>query len=540
VAAKEPRVELTQLIAALADPAAYPAKVDAVDVRQTHISVVFLAGEHVYKIKKPVNLGFLDFSTLAKRRHFCQEEVRLNARLAPDVYLGVVPIVADGDRVRVDGPGEPIEWAVKMRRLADEQTLESRLERGQVSDELARAVARKIADFHRTAETNSRIAAFGRFEVVAANARGNFEHARGHVGEAISRAVFDRLQTRTEAVLAERHELIESRATRGVPRDTHGDLRLDHIYVDDGICVDDGAALRLTIIDCIEFNEQFRFADPVADVAFLAMDFKFEGRGDLAAVLVDEYFHATADEEGRQLLPFYTSYRAAVRGKVEGFKAAEAEVRKLDREEALKRARGYWLLALGEIEPPERKPCLVLVGGLPGTGKSTLAAGLAERAGCEVIRSDVVRKQLAGADAGSSQAADFGQGIYSPEWNERTYAECLRQAEAALFEGRRVIVDASFRENHRRRAFFAAAKRWGVPAGMFVCQADGEIIKSRLAARRGDASDADWAIYRQAALAWEPPDAALLPAVRAIATGGTRDEALGQAFAAMQAIGIAE
>jgi uncharacterized protein len=527
-------MDLAALIELLCDPAAYPAPVKSVEVRQTHISVVFLADEHVYKIKKPVKFDFVDFSTLARRRHFCDEEVRLNARLAGEVYLGVVPIVRSGAGLKFEQAGDAIEWAVKMKRLPDEATLESRLARGAVTTGLIEQVARRIAAFHATAETSERIAAFGRFDVVARNARQNFDRARSDVGQTISRAVVDRLPARMEEVLAENRELIESRAARGVPRDTHGDLRLDHVYV-----FDKPDAAGMLIIDCIEFNEQFRFADPVADVAFLAMDLKYEGRGDLAGSLTDAYFSASGDEEGRRLLPLYVSYRAAVRGKVEGFRQAESEVPEAERAKSRRRGRGYWLLALGELEPPEKKPGLVLVGGLPGSGKSTLAAELARRGSFELIRSDVVRKSLAGAAEPMPCEPAFGTGIYSAQWNERTYDECLRRAEALLFDGRRVVVDASFREEAKRRAFLDAAARWKVPAVLLVCQADADVIRARLAARTGDVSDADWAIYLQAAKAWRQPGADTEEATSTIATGGTREQAVEDALTAVRAIHLA-
>jgi aminoglycoside phosphotransferase family enzyme/predicted kinase len=526
-------MELTDLISALSEPSAYPDRAGQVEVVQTHISVVFLVGEHVYKVKKPLKLGFVDFGTLDKRRHFCEEEVRLNARLAPEVYLGVVPIVARGSGVRVAAPGEPIEWAVKMQRLPDEATLESRLLRGGVGAELIAAVGRRIAAFHSAAETSPRIAAFGRFEVVARNARDNFEQSRAHVGTTISGAVFDRLRSRTDEVLAEQRWLIDARAARGVPRDTHGDLRLDHVYI-----LEDTSPPRMLIIDCVEFNEGFRFADPVADMAFLAMDLKFEGRADLAAALAEAWFGASRDDEGRALLPLYTSYRAAVRGKVEGFRQAEPEVPDAARAEALARARGYWLLALVELEPPRRKPCLVLVGGLPGTGKSTLAAALAQRGGYRVIRSDVVRKELAGVPPEQQAGHAFGGGIYTLEWNERTYAECLRRAEELLFEGQRVIVDASFREDASRAAFLEAARRWRVPCQFLVCQAAPQAIRARLAARTRDVSDADWTVYQQAAAAWEDLSPATHGFAHTVPSDGTPQQTLAAAVAVLCAAGL--
>ena len=212
-------------------------------------------------------------------------------------------------------------------------------------------------------------------------------------------------------------------------------------------------------------------------MAFLIMDLSFHGRRNLARPFTAAYFREAGDEEGRSLLPFYTAYRAVVRAKVEGFELVEAEIEAAERDAALVRARAHWLLALGELEGSQRRLCLLLVGGLPGTGKSTLALGLAERADCVVIRSDLVRKELTGAGDSDRRSAPFAQGIYTPEWTKRTYAECLRRAEQALFEGRRVVVDATFREEWTRRAFLDAARRWAVPALLFLCEADPGMVR---------------------------------------------------------------
>jgi aminoglycoside phosphotransferase family enzyme len=307
-------MDLDRWIAELTLPRAYPRTVATVEVIQTHISVLFLTDSIVYKLKKPVDLGFLDFSTLEKRRHFCEEEVRLNRRLAPFVYLGVVPVARDADGMHMEGVGEVVEWAVKMQRLPGGASLLDRLERGEVDASLIAALAARVAKFHAAAEAGPDISRQGTFEMVAANARQNFAQSAGQVGITVAPAVFDRLQRLQEAWLARLRPIIEARAARGVPRDTHGDLHLDHVYYfPDRQPPDD-----LVIIDCIEFSERFRHADPVADMAFLAMDLAFRGRRDLARVLSDAYFQARDDEEGKALLPFYTAYRAAVRAKVEG------------------------------------------------------------------------------------------------------------------------------------------------------------------------------------------------------------------------------
>jgi aminoglycoside phosphotransferase family enzyme/predicted kinase len=519
-------MELARLIEALSEAIAYPHPVEAVEVRHTHISVVFLAGPFAYKVKKPVNLGFLDFSTLARRRHFCEEEVSLNRRLAPEVYLGIVPISRTGLGVQMEGRGELVEWAVKMKRLPEEATLEKRLQRGHVEFGLLKALARKVASFHARAETGERISAFGRFEVVARNARENFEQVAPQVGTTLTQPVFERLRGLTEEALARLRPLIEGRAERGVPRDTHGDLHLDHVY----LFPESAPPGDLVIIDCIEFNERFRFADPVSDMAFLVMDLRCHGRRDLGRAFAEEYFLASGDEEGRALLPFYVAYRAAVRGKVEGFELLEKEIPEAERNAALAKAWAHWLLALGELETPGRRTCLVVVGGLPGTGKSTLAQGLAERAGFHLIRSDLVRKELAGLPAGEPARSPFEEGIYAPAWSERTYAECLCRAEQLLFEGKRVIVDASFGEEKRRQAFLDAAAGLAVPVVFLLCEAEAEVARRRLECRRDDASDADWSVYRKATERWEELGPATRSVVCEVPTGGTKDQAIARAL----------
>jgi predicted kinase len=288
--------------------------------------------------------------------------------------------------------------------------------------------------------------------------------------------------------------LIDSRAARGVPCDTHGDLHLSHVYLfPDRPPPDD-----LVIIDCIEFAERFRFADPVADIAFLVMDLVFHNRRDLAQRCADAYFAAAGDDEGRRLFSFYVAYRAIVRAKVEGMQVTEREVPPEQRERMLHKAEAHWLLALGRLEEPSRRPCLILVGGLPGTGKSTLARGLAASGNFDIVRSDVIRKELAGVPAG-----DKATGHYTPEWTDRTYAACLLRAVDILRDGGRVIVDATFSDEGRREEFLDAARRLGVPARLVICRLEPGEAHERLRNRQGDASDADWAVYEDMAAHWE-------------------------------------
>jgi aminoglycoside phosphotransferase family enzyme/predicted kinase len=523
-------MDLANLITALANSAAYPFPAKDVEVLQTHISAVFLAGAYAYKIKKPVNFGFVDFSTLEKRLYFCEQEVKLNRRLAPSVYLGVVPVAQTAGGPKFEGTGEVIEWAVKMRRLPEAATLRERLRRGEITVPSIEAVARKIASFHQEADSNETIAEFGRFEAVARNLRDIFNQSEKQVGATVSQVVFERLRALTEGNLSSLRPSIDERARQGKTRDMHGDLHLDHIY----LFPEEPAPGDLVIVDCIEFNDRFRFLDPVADMAFPVMDFEFYGRRDLARAFADAYFQCTSDDEGRALLSLYSAYRATVRGSVEGLKLAEKEISESDRALTLESSRAHWLLALEELEEPSRKPCLVLVGGLPGTGKSALAQGLAAVAGFEVIRSDVVRKELAGLPGQEPTPSHLRETIYTTQWNDKTYTECLRRAKDLLFEGKRVIVDATFREEKRRRRFLDGATRCGVRGLLLLCQAKPGTVRGRLEKRQSDPSDADWSVYSRMAERWEAIGELTAPTLSKITTDGTPEQGLSQALEALR------
>jgi aminoglycoside phosphotransferase family enzyme/predicted kinase len=524
-------MELAALIKGLSEGEAYAPRADRVVVHQTHISVVFLAGQHAYKVKKPLRLDFLDYSTLALRRECCELEIRLNRRLAPHVYLDVVPITRQGTGLRMEGKGEVVEWAVKMQRLPEQARLSALLQEGDVAVELIAELGRRIAEFHARAERTEQAASLASFENVAQLARANFDDTETQVGSTVSARVFRRLRLLTENCLERLRPQIEARVARGMPRDTHGDLRPDHVY----LFPDRPPPGDIVVVDAIEFNARLRAADPVADMAFLVMGLTAQDRRDLAERFCTAYFSTAGDHEGERLLPFFVAYRAMVRGKVKGMEACEAEVPPDDQARARAQARLSWLLALGELDEPGNRPCLVLVAGLPGTGKTTLARGLAERAGFEVIRSDEVRKALA-AEAGAHDSADeFEQGIYSPEWTERTYRTCLERAAASLFEGQRVLLDATFRSESWRRSFLELAVACGVPARLLHCRADPRLVRSRIATRRHDLSDANWQVHLEASRRWEPLGAGTECKCDPIAAGQQPSEMIEQAIDVLRA-----
>lgn len=503
-------MDVESLLVSLARPEAFPNDPGSVEVIQTHASMVFLTPSEVFKVKKPVDFGFLDYSTLEKRQHFCQEEVRINRRLAASVYLGVVPVVERDGQAWLYGPGETIDFAVHMERLPDDRSLEALMARGEDTEKLWSRIGTQLRQFHLDAPRSEKSRHFGSFEIVAENARDNFDQTESHIGKVVSATLHDRLRRATDDYLSRERSRFDARVTDDRPCPTHGDLRLDHVYS----LPDRTPPNDLPVIDAIEFNDRFRYADPVADLAFLLMDLQFRGEHDAAERLERTYFDGH-DPEGRRLLPFYVAYRAVVRAKVDGLQALAHEIPEAERQQRVERSQAHWLLAWGQLAPPGSEPRLTLMGGLPGTGKSTVARFLADRTHEMIIRSDVVRKELfapeliaPGGQPTPSHGAEDESGIYTPEHSQRTYAECAMRAREELLEGRRVIVDASFHSASMRRGFLALGEALCVPVDFVICSAPEEVVLDRLRSRVGDASDADETIYHAMVKRWEAPDGA--------------------------------
>jgi aminoglycoside phosphotransferase family enzyme/predicted kinase len=529
-----------EILRDLLDPGSHPGSAGAPVLVQTHASAVVLAGDDVYKLKKPVDFGFLDYSTLARRKAMCEAEVALNRRLAPGVYLGVVPITQRAGHAVLGGEGSPIEYAVHMRRLPEDATLAAHVRSGPIASEVLSELGRTVARFHADARRGPDVSAWGEFEPVRQNCEDNFAGLAPHAGSVAPVEELLRLELATRSELDAQRELIERRARANVPCETHGDLRLEHVYLiasEDRVSASMGTH-GLVIVDCIEFSPRFSCADPVADIAFLAMDLRAHGAWPEARALLDAYFDESHDHEGRALVPLYVAYRSAVRAKVRAMQASAPGIPAAQRAEALQLARAHVQLAVGELALPRERPCLVLVGGLPGTGKSVLSGGLAASGAFTWLRADAIRKELAGLDPLTSGRADVRAGIYTPEWNDRTYGECLVRAREHLFAGRRVLVDASFKEERRRLAFVDAARDWGVPVVFLECTARPELIRARLAGRVGDPSDADWSIYEHVRRTWEPLGPRTRRVHTEVDTSDTREESLARALVSLGRAGL--
>lgn len=334
-------VEFPPLIQAMLDPSFYPHHPQHVDLLQTHISYLFLTGELVYKIKKPVDFGFLDFTTLEKRNYFCQQEVRLNKRFSPEIYLAVVPISLVGDAYRLGDETAVIEYAVKMRRIDEEHMLYRLLEAGKVGSEEMQRIGEHLARVYAGIPSDEKARAFGALEVISTNVVENFAQTRKYVGGPISKGAFESIEAWSLSFMKGNAALFKQRVAQGYIKDCHGDLHLQHICVE---------GEHIYIFDCIEFNERFRYGDVASDVAFLAMDLDFNGYPEFARTFVNAYTDAAGDFTVKGVLQFYKVYRAYVRAKVTSFMLDDAALDERAKGKDLRRAKEYYDLALRYVK----------------------------------------------------------------------------------------------------------------------------------------------------------------------------------------------
>lgn len=485
----------TELAVALLRPDAYPWRPATVEMIETHVSWVFLAGEFVLKVKRPVTYGFVDHASAASRRRSCHDEVRLNRRLTDGVYLGVVPIRRDGDRLRVNGPGAPIEWGTLMRRLPAERMLDVLLRTDTAPADIAARLAHRLVPFHR----DIALPCDGPPDAVATAATRIVTENLDEI-EPFAGSPLGPLQTRLVAGAMRRFalghaDLLAKRATTGWIREGHGDLRAEHV------CLEPDGAVQ--IFDCVEFNRALRCADVASDLAFLLMDLARLGAGTVAADLLARY-RAAGFDLPEDLLRWYRAHRALVRAKVACLRwsaAPDGAAPGLDA-----KAVDYLNVATAAALPAA--PVLIAMTGLSGTGKSTVAAAIGRALGVAPIASDVIRKTLAGVD-GAAPAA-WEAGLYTREWSAATYQLLLERARTALAAGAPVILDAAFLSWAARERLAALGRTARVPTLLVETTCEEGVALDRIvarAARGGSPSDATVEVYRRqwAAVADTPP-----------------------------------
>jgi aminoglycoside phosphotransferase family enzyme/predicted kinase len=482
-----------RIVAFLSRRDSYPHPVRNILRRETHVSHVFLAGTFAYKLKKPVKFPFLDASTLALRKQFCQLELTLNRRLAPAVYLGMVPIVETPTGLRLGGQGRIVEWVVKMRRLPEDRMLDQLVARRQVSRRDMVRVADRLIPFFRRAARSKRIDRYGTPASVSELVLGNLRECQPFVGTLLPEADRQALEAAFRQYLTLHEPLLARRVKERRIIDGHGDLRCENICMTDPV----------SVFDCVEFQPAFRCGDVVNDFSFLLMDLEFRGRRDLTQALAQQYRRRLHDPACERLLPFYQCHRSLVRGKVRGLAWLQhphsAEGRRVH-----KLSRRHFRLAV-QYARQFAKPRLIVVGGLIGTGKSTLARALAQALGAVWLRTDEIRlREFAGA---RRPRQGFAEGIYAPHISDLVYQRLIRRAEAIIRQGRSVICDGTFSKASGRVLLRDVAQRYGASFHFFECIVPRGVALRRVAARyagKTDISEAQPAHYDRLRAGFEP------------------------------------
>ncbi len=463
----------SRLVEALKRPAAFPHPVGNVRHLHTHISHVLLAGEYAYKLKKPVDFGFLDFSTLQRRRHCCEEELRLNRRLAPSIYLEVVAVTGSLQEPRFGGAGPVLEYAVRMRRFPQEALLSGR----EPAPELIDRIAGEVAEFHRRAAVAGADSRFGDPPEVLAPMLHNFEQIRASLNDPAALARLDPLERWTRDSWDAEQERLRERKAAGHVRECHGDLHLGNIALNGD---------ELIIFDGIEFNPGLRWIDTISDAAFLVMDLEHGGREELARRFLDRYLETGGDFDGMALLRFYKAYRAMVRAKVEAIRLRQADLEPAERQAITRDFERYLTFAEACMRSPA--PALAITHGVSGSGKTHASGILLERLGMLRLRSDVERKRLYAGRAGD---------LYGHAATQETYGRLLELAGRLLEADWPVLVDATFLSRRWRDAFRQLAARRGVPFLILDCRVPESLLRERIQRRRNngvDISDADLAV----------------------------------------------
>jgi len=481
---------MTKLINALLNPSIYDHAVDKIELMETHISWIILTGDFAYKIKKPVNFGFLDFSTLAKRQYYCQEELRLNRRFAPELYLDVISITGTEDQPLINGNGEALEYAVKMKQFPSASLLSTLLDSGDLREVHMDWLAQVIADFHLQADIAVAESKFGSPEAVAQPVTENFQQIRHQIQDPDTLLQLTNIEKWSTDAFKRLQPGFRKRKQEGYIRECHGDLHLGNIIL---------LNEKVIPFDCLEFNENLRWIDVLSEIAFLVMDLDDHQRPDLSRRLLNKYLEQTGDYRNLALLQYYMVYRAMVRAKVNALRLNQEGLDQQEIDSIHNECKSY--ITLGNLYISDRKPVLIITHGFSGSGKTTISQFILEALPVIRIRSDVERKRLyreqlsdgsSDKNNHSSQNA-INEGIYNRESSSMTYNHLRRLAEDIILAGMSVIVDAAFLQAEQRQKFSQLAGMLDVPFRIIDCHAEHSILEQRISKRQkygSDASDA--------------------------------------------------
>lgn len=484
-------VQSFALIQGLMKPETFNPPVQRPLLIETHISWVIIAEPYAYKIKKSINLGFLDFSSLEKRLHFCKEELRLNQRLAPHIYLSVIPITGTVQEPQWNGTGTPIEYAIKMIAFPQDTQLDRLLSTGLLTPQIIDALAGHIAHFHTHTDRADKDSEYGEPEIICQPVKENFQQIRTQVKSVSISQSLDKLEEWSRTTSKSLLQLFTARKANGFIRECHGDLHLRNIaWVEN----------KPLLFDCIEFSPILRWIDVISDVAFLVMDLQDRKQPRLAQRLLNKYLEFTGDYSALYILRYYLTYRAMVRAKIDVIRANQDGISSNEKMEAEEGFYEYLKLALHYIEPT--KPQIIITRGLSASGKSTVSQELLEHIGAIRIRSDVERKRLNGIQPEETENFEIDKGMYSKEATERTYTKLAELTAQIIDAGYTVIVDGVFSNDEQRQLFRSLAVKSNVPFTILQCTASIKTLRKRITERKGGVSDANLAVLERQYAKW--------------------------------------
>ena len=500
-----------ELVTILSDKNLYPEKPDSIHVIQTHISIVILTGKHAYKFKKPVNFGFLDFGTLEKRKFYCEEEVRLNRRLSPEIYLGIVELKKNPEDGKIslhekeNGNGKIFEYGIKMKQLSEDNLMSLLIKKEKITIQTIKDIVKILVKFYNSAETNNKILGYGTVEMFRKNTDENFDQTENMIGRTITAEQFKTIKNATENFYRKNVWLFEKRIREDKIRECHGDLHSGNIFIDN----------KIHIFDCIEFNKRFRYSDIAADIAFLAMDLDYLGRSDLSKELVELFTKESKDYDILKIINFYKCYRAYVRAKVTAFLISDPAINEKKKEDARTESAKYFDLAEKYAKTMEncpvtfKRPLLIISSSCSGEGKSYILKPLSTMLGLDYISTDTTRKEFFKVEPDAKIHTDYGSQIYSSENRQKIYNLMLNRAEELIKSGKGCILDATFIRKDLRAKAMDIAKRLNADFIIIHPYLDKDIAKKRILSRMtntNNPSDAKWDTYLKQKQLFEPFD----------------------------------